>query len=1044
MSEARARGWIGHLAAILLVALSGVAGRAMASDQGPFLRVETGVHEAAINGIAALPGDVGVVTVSDDKTARVWSLGSLAPVGVMRPPLGPGDVGALYATAASENSIAMGGRLWDAASGRFGVALYQRADLSAAGVLWGFPAAVTALRFSRSGRLLAVGMQGGAGVRVLDLTARKTAFHDGPFGGTVNGLDFDAQDRLAVASDDGGLRLYTPDGQAIKLPPLPKSAVPWRIAFSPDGNQLAIGDRQRPAVHLLDLRKLRFEPDLSGAPLTAGGFDVVAYAPDGKTLYAAGRYVDKSGQIYIRCFTLGPRPAATDIKATRQLVTDLLPVDDGLIVTTADPAILRLDLSGKPTASVMTGHADLRVAGVDALLISRDGTVIDLPDGNGNRVRFDASAHAIIDPDNRPVRRPFAAANGLAATQWLNSHTPQLNGNTVPLEPGETVRAVAVLPGGTGAAFGSDFYVRLEGRAGELWRVPTEAPAWAVNASGDGRLVVAALGDGTVHWYDAVSGRELLALLLDPVTRRFVMWTPDGFFDHDHRADGKPDGRGLIGYRFNKPSGRDSDFVEIGQLYPIFFRPDLVGLSLRDDAAGRRIVAEQSGLLGNVAAALAGGLPARVTLLDVCAVNADGCGQRVTFDPKSPYGGDTVALHTESDRLLIHYRLDVAADTPGPVTIKRNDAVIAGDVAVAATEPHRREETATVSLATGVNRIRLSPVSESRAVEATDAASAVFSVERDAPPPAQATPVPAGRTLYVLSVGVGEYQEPDLDILALRNAADDAAAVADLFAVPSPPVYETPKVVRLVGKDATREAIIGALRDIRANARPDDMVVIFLAGHGLSVDGHYYYAAGDLGQGDSEVIGKLLQPATEAEGEAATAALFQHDGLSQDTLLPLLQSIPASHVALFLDTCYSATAATSDAVLRRDLNATVTNRLGHATGRFVLSSAFRKAQDSGGEEMDDHGLFTAFLLRAFQGAADLGNSGMIDIYKLATYMHDNVLTLSTQMAKQRHDDAVMQEPSFYFAGNDFFKLHAVLTTARTAPPQPTPATPPSN
>ena len=1031
------------LSAVLFGILTSIACRAAPLPSETFLRVESGMHEATINAVATLPGGAGLVTVSDDKTARLWSFESLSAMGVIRPPLGPRDLGALYSTAASDKVIAVAGRLRDAA-GRYGVALYMRADLSPAGVLWGFPAAVTALRFSASGKMLAVGLQGGAGIRVLDLSAGTTAYHDGPFAGTVNGLDFDRDDRLAVASDDGMLRLYSADGQAVKLPQLPKQAVPWRLAFSPDGSQLAIGDRRQPAVHIFDMRKLRFDPDLRGAPLTAGGLDTVAYAPGGKTLFAAGSYVDRTGQIFIRRFSLDGVRGASDIKATRELVTDLLPLNDGLIVTTADPSILKIDSLGHVVASVRTGHADFHAAGPSSLLVSRDGGLVEFPGANGQRVRFDVISHQIVERDGRVLQPPYAAVRGLAATEWVNSHTPRLNGQVLALESAETARAVAILPDGRSAAIGTDFYVRLAGRAGSIWQTPTEAPVWAVNASGDGRLIVAALGDGTVHWYEVASGRELLALQLDAGTQRFVLWTPNGFFDHDHRTDGLPDGRGLIGYRVNLPSGRDSLFVQIGQLYPLFFRPDLVGLSLRDDEAAQHVLAEQSKLLGSVAAALAGGLPARVTMLDVCPLDGELCGGGATFDPAQKQGPVGITLSTDRERVRIRYRLDYAGDANGGnkgghTMVQRNDAVITPEIKTQMAERNGRVEEATISLATGTNKIRLTPVSDSGAVEASDANGALFAIERrvSASVPATKEPVlaagaplekDAGRRLYVLSVGVGEFEEDALDVMHLPNAGDDAEAVADMFDAPSPPVYDKPNVTRLLGKKATRKAIVAVLQRIAREASPDDMVIIFLAGHGLSVAGRYYYAAGDLGA-DAERLNKLVHPASDAESESALAGLYEHDGLSQEVLLPLLQSIQADRVALILDTCYSATAATGDAVLRRDINATVTNRLGHASGRFVLSSAFREARDSGGAGREDHGLFTSYLLQAFEGAADLGHSGIIDIYKLATYMRKSVLAKSAVMAAQLHSDDLLQEPSFYFAGSDFFDLRPVRTSS---------------
>jgi uncharacterized caspase-like protein len=239
--------------------------------------------------------------------------------------------------------------------------------------------------------------------------------------------------------------------------------------------------------------------------------------------------------------------------------------------------------------------------------------------------------------------------------------------------------------------------------------------------------------------------------------------------------------------------------------------------------------------------------------------------------------------------------------------------------------------------------------------------------------------------------------------------------------------------VTLLDQDATRQAITAALSKIAAQAQPDDMVVIFLAGHGMSVNDHYYYAAGDLGQDDPEDVTKLIHPASTAEGEVAAVSLFQRSGLNQDAILQILRSVAAKDVVVILDTCYSAYAATPDAVLRRDMNVTATERIGHAAGRIVLSSAFHKAHDSGGEDQDDHGLFTSFLLRAFQGEADYEKSGVIDIGSLSRYLKKSVLARSMNIAAQLHDDSLVQEPHYYYAGSDFFDVRTVRPAIRTAP-----------
>ena len=135
--------------------------------------------------------------------------------------------------------------------------------------------------------------------------------------------------------------------------------------------------------------------------------------------------------------------------------------------------------------------------------------------------------------------------------------------------------------------------------------------------------------------------------------------------------------------------------------------------------------------------------------------------------------------------------------------------------------------------------------------------------------------------------------------------------------------------------------------------------------------------------------------------------LFRAEGLGQDDLLPLIEGMPATRIAFILDTCYSATVADAGAVLRRDVNTSVTNRIGHASGRFVLSGSLTEAFDSAagsdariGEE--GHGLFTSYLLRALRGDAGTDEDGRIDIYKLAEFTQAHVASASRRNSGTKH------------------------------------------
>ncbi len=982
----------------------------------------------------------------------------------MRPPIGPADDGALYAIAVSAQRIAVAGRIRDA-NGEFAVQFFARPSLHSAGNIAHFPEPIRALRFSPDGKLLAVGMQDGGGVRVLDLDAKTEKLHDSTYGGAVTWMDFGPDDTLAVVADDGMLRLCGAGRSECTPYQLPGGARPWGVAFSPDGARIAVGDRQSPLVHVFDVARAHFGRDFKGASQRQGALGVVAFSRDGQTLFAAGTYKNPASlggltARLLRRWTLDGRALGETAVAT-DTVTDLVATNSGVMFTTAEPAIGRLDDAGRLVALRRSRHIDFRNAGQTSFRVSHDGTLIEMPARTSGAAQAAgrSSASVVFDVIGRrlvptgtvaaPLANPVASAAGVAVTEWLNNHAPRVNGQLVLLEPPELAHAAAVAPDGSGVAIGTNFFVRYVVPGGERWKAVTNAPAWAVNVSGDGRLVVAGLGDGTVHWYRAADGRELLALFADPETGRWVLSTPEGYFDHDRRADGQPDGRTLVGYQTAKGGSGPNAFIEIGQLYPRFFRPDLVGLSFRDDAVSRDKINDQHERLGSVPMIVARGLPPRFQLLSVCAraagEPADSCAPPPGAD--KPSGVGEALLTTSADTVRIRFRLDRPAGEVGGVIIRRDRAVIAPPVAVESESTHSRTATAEIPLGRGANDISFTPVSPGGDVEASDRGSARMRVDRalvmrgapraeTADAAAEDAEVPHPVTLHVLSVGVNTYARPAL-LGILPNAANDGKAFADEMRQPTPPVSSAVDgPPPLLNEQATRANIIAALKDIAAKAQPDDLVIIFLAGHGTAVDGRYYFAPYDLGTHDRDLYHAAVAAKDAATHDKAFDQMFRKEGLSQDDILPLISSMKASHVAILLDTCYSASLATPDAVVRRDEeNDTMTGALAHAVGRFVLSGAIAEASDDDqpatnngdhaatddGSNRDGngkgHGLFSSFVLRGLAGDADTAHTGRIDIYNLEKYTKAHVEDASGNT----------QHPKFYFGGNDFFDLRATST-----------------
>src|SRR5205814_6301366 len=92
-----------------------------------------------------------------------------------------------------------------------------------------------------------------------------------------------------------------------------------------------------------------------------------------------------------------------------------------------------------------------------------------------------------------------AETSGLAVTDWQSKYEPKLGGTPLKLEKYERSLSLAIASGQEAFLIGGDFHLRRFDAAGkESWSRAAPGTTWAVNLSRDGRLAVAAYGDGTI------------------------------------------------------------------------------------------------------------------------------------------------------------------------------------------------------------------------------------------------------------------------------------------------------------------------------------------------------------------------------------------------------------------------------------------------------------------------------------------------------------------------------------------------------------------
>ena len=536
---------------------------ALAEDQGPnagtdlydrpVLAIDPGMHTAQITSQAVDRDGRFAVTGSDDRTVRIWSIADGKLLRTIWIPAGLGYVGAIYAVAISPDgsTIAAGG--WtERLHGDHPIYIFERESGNLVRQIAGnLPDVTHYLTFSPDGRYLAATLHGGNGVRVFDRKGDwRETFRDDHYGGDSYGAAFARDGRLATSVLDGLIRLYTydPAGErpnfrrAGEPAAPPNGRGPARLAFSPDGKVLAVGYSDVAAVDVLDgttLKRVGGQKP-ADASVSVNGFMNLAWSKDGLTLIAGGAVYDDQHRLALFAWDrggLGKARRMTYCAANSAAGVDVL-TGGRIFVASTQPCLGLMEARGEPIWTVESPILDLGLQ-ADFVRVSRDGRVVDFGyrGSDGPALRFDLTSLTL---SNAPLSDGVTIApdrEGLSVGGWRNSDHPTLGGQTIPFQPHERARSLAIAPDAKRFFLGSNFALTaFDDTGAQRWSWQSWNTIWAVNVSKDGRVVVTADGDGAIRWHRADDGRELLALQVlpdddDPSEWDWVLWTPEGFYE---------------------------------------------------------------------------------------------------------------------------------------------------------------------------------------------------------------------------------------------------------------------------------------------------------------------------------------------------------------------------------------------------------------------------------------------------------------------------------------------------------------------------------
>ena len=230
--------------------------------------------------------------------------------------------------------------------------------------------------------------------------------------------------------------------------------------------------------------------------------------------------------------------------------------------------------------------------------------------------------------------------------------------------------------------------------------------------------------------------------------------------------------------------------------------------------------------------------------------------------------------------------------------------------------------------------------------------------------------------LWVLSIGVSDYADSRI---SLQFADNDAIQIANMMQTQQGVLFREVFTKVLVNEQASRGEILREMSKFLGQAAPDDVVLLFLAGHGLQdrQTGTYYFVPYN-----------------------ANADNLSYEGLPMPMFEEAVKRIRANvnKVILWLDTCHAGAMTVSS----RGVNSgeDLAEALSEASGQYVLSASkageesLEDASFSFGEGTGAHGAFTYSLLRGLNGAA-ADSTGVVWLSDLFGHVNREVPRLTT-------------------------------------------------
>ncbi len=268
------------------------------------------------------------------------------------------------------------------------------------------------------------------------------------------------------------------------------------------------------------------------------------------------------------------------------------------------------------------------------------------------------------------------------------------------------------------------------------------------------------------------------------------------------------------------------------------------------------------------------------------------------FDlPKVSVDVGSLPLETSESELTFKAKALDAKSTIKRLSVYVNDVPVFGSMGIDVSGQNAQEieQDISLKLSAGLNEIKVSATNQKGQESLAQTFEIQYTADYDKP------------DLYLASIGISQYQQ---DSYNLAFAAKDASDIVNTLNASS--AYEKVNVKLITNTEAT-DSQIKSVRSFVEQAKVDDVVMIFIAGHGVLDDQYnYYFATHNI---------DFNNPS--------------NGGLPYEELEKIIDGIDCRNKILMMDTCHSGELDQDDVEVAAEQTKSVGSVSFRSTGAIV-------------------------------------------------------------------------------------------------------------